>query len=72
MRPSSFHLVYHDHLARYGDIFDRLGLEQIEAWGMRILIVIFGITLMITFVFIGLWKFYGGNAETRVEDKRTK
>lgn len=66
------YLSYQGQLARFGDIFDRIGFQQTQAWVMPVLIGIFGITLMVIFVIVGLWKFYGGNAENRVEDNRTK
>jgi hypothetical protein len=64
------YLIYQGRLASYGDIFDRIALEQIQGWGMLAVFVIFGITLMIILVIIGLGKFYGGNAEKRVRGKR--
>ena len=58
------YLSYQGQLARFGDIFDRLVLQQTEAWVKPALIAIFGITLMAIFVIIGLWKFYGDNADS--------
>ncbi len=56
------YLIYRGDLVRYGDIFDRIALEQIQGGGKLAVFMIFGITLMAILVIIGLWKFYGGDA----------
>ena len=66
------YLIYQEQLARFGDVFDRVVFQQTQAWGMPALMAIFGITLMIIFVIIGHWKFYGSNADNRVKGKQTK
>ena len=53
------YLIYRGDLVRYGDIFDRIALEQIQGGVTLAVFMIFGITLMAILVIIGLWKFYG-------------
>jgi uncharacterized BrkB/YihY/UPF0761 family membrane protein len=49
--------AYQMQTARFGDIFDRVVLEQTQTWVVPTLIVITGISIVGLLVFIGLYIF---------------